>query len=70
MSTKGGPVFTFTLPGRAARPLAPLSVTPLHITLYAWVVNSGILAENYSGIFKSNLLLHFFASSNCSKAAM
>jgi len=30
MSTKGDPVFTFSLPGRVARPLAPSpSVTPL-----------------------------------------
>jgi len=29
MSTKGGPLFTFTLPGGPARPLALLSVTPL-----------------------------------------
>jgi len=29
MSTKGGPVFTFSLPGGAARLLAPPSVTPL-----------------------------------------
>jgi len=28
MSTKGSPVFTFTLPAGAARPLSPLSVTP------------------------------------------
>jgi len=33
MSTKGGPGFTFSLPGGgAARPLAPLSVTPLAVT--------------------------------------
>jgi len=29
MSTKGGPDFTFSLPGETPRPLAPLSVTPL-----------------------------------------
>jgi len=28
ISTRGGPVFTFGLPGGADRPLAPLSVTP------------------------------------------
>jgi len=33
MSTKGVPVFTFSLPGGAARPLAPLSVTPLNLLL-------------------------------------
>jgi len=31
MSTNGGPVFTFSLPEGASRPLAPLSVTPLLI---------------------------------------
>ena len=25
MSSKGGPIFTFSLPGRAARPFAPVS---------------------------------------------
>jgi len=29
MSTGGGPAFTFSLPGGAARPFAPMSVTPL-----------------------------------------
>jgi len=29
MLTEGGPFFTFSLPGGAARPLAPTSVTPL-----------------------------------------
>jgi len=29
MSAKGGPIFTFSLPGGAARPLPPTSVTPM-----------------------------------------
>jgi len=36
MSTSGGPVFTFSLPGGgAARSLAPLSVTPLVTVAHA-----------------------------------
>jgi len=34
MSTKGGPLFAFSLPGGAARPLAPLSVTPLLVSTF------------------------------------
>jgi len=34
MSTKGGPVFTFSLLGGAARPVAPPSVTPLHASTF------------------------------------
>jgi len=32
MSTKGGPVFTFSFPAGAPSPLAPPSVTPLPTT--------------------------------------
>jgi len=38
MSTRGGPVSTFSLTGGAARPLAPLSVTPLSAVSGLWML--------------------------------
>jgi len=38
MSTRGGPVSTFSLPGWEARPLSHLSVTPLSAVSGLWML--------------------------------
>jgi len=38
MAIRGGPVSTLSLPGRAARPLAPMSFTPLSAVSGLWML--------------------------------